>query len=179
MVIWVYHKGAYNDGTAQALWGAFDGSNDFSAQKAANDIMYVGWGGAGDTRVSVAASASNWLQNQWNCYVFTWALGVEGNLYHQGKKIATRAQASYSNSIVTLHLGNIHSYAFYNGRFGDCYMFNRLLSQREITDIASGASPFTPIPSDVYGSGAAAGSGGSSSTSGANRVPEMSLLGAG
>jgi hypothetical protein len=147
IVWWTRPNTAFNDATTQMMWGAFVNPTEISAQKNSNGNMYIGWNGASDTRAVIAASASNYTQNQWGCYALTYTNGGNTNVYFNGRPIGsfTSSGTSVVYPNATLRIGNIQSGGFFNGKIGDFYIYTRILDMTEIAQISNGASPFIPL----------------------------------
>jgi len=80
------------------MWGRSTGGANFGAQVYADNSWYVGWEVTAGQRVILTASATNWVQNEWNHYVFTW--GATGSvLYHQGASIGSNGTSPTVNDI--------------------------------------------------------------------------------
>jgi hypothetical protein len=90
---------AYNSGTVRGIWGQLRSANliEFSAQVWTDNNWYVGFNGVANTRVVTAASASNWTQNRWSWYAYSWGpFGQE--LYQDGALIGSNGTAPSSLS---------------------------------------------------------------------------------
>ena len=100
-VAWrVYLTQAYNDATDRFHWGFNGGAvPEFSCRKYTDNKWYAGWNNAtADRRVIFSASATNWPQNKWSTYVFTW--GASGSfLYLNGLQIGTNATAPVTTAV--------------------------------------------------------------------------------
>lgn len=136
---WSWSNGAFNDGLIDAMWGNTNPSSiEFSAQKFSDGNLYIGWDScpsAGDDRVIVAASSGNFPQNAWVFYTLTYSVGTLAKLYANGSLIGTASNVTaVCDTGVPLVLAKQgDTINFWNGRFDDFRIYDRVLSTSEIT----------------------------------------------
>ncbi len=109
----------FNDSQTHGMWGDDSaGTPEFSAQKFADNNLYVGWNNAsGDFRAILAASAANYPQNIWISYVLTYVSGGVCTLYANGASIATG-----SSGLVETSPGVVTKMSQVNGLKADANM---------------------------------------------------------
>lgn len=103
---WQWHATAFNSGTTDPMWGTATSGNttpEFSCQHFSDNNWYCGWNGcSGDTRVSLAASATscptastcNWPFQTWVKYDMTWTSGGTTTLYMNNTSIGTHGSTA-------------------------------------------------------------------------------------
>jgi len=100
---------AYDENTlGDGVWGQDTGNpTELSFQRYFSDQqLYVGWSGAGEAdRVVVAPNAANWVQNEWNLYVFTWIENGTSYLFHQGAQIGSQANCTLQSIASSMRIG--------------------------------------------------------------------------
>lgn len=141
---WMKPSSAFNSGVQRGIWGQTSGGSvpEFSCQVLSSDNRwYCGWnsGGAGDTRVIVPASASNYPLNTWAYYTLVWTPSGT-TLYQNGTVLGTNNTApSVSNIANAFHIarqgGTFISY--FAGALDDFRIYNRALSAAEIKQLYS------------------------------------------
>lgn len=154
IVFRAYPAAAYNSASIEMLWGAYQASPsvEFSCQKYSDNNLYFGWTSGGvDGRVVVAASASNWAQNQWQTYALVWS-SAGSVLYRNGVQIgstATAAPAAALNANINLFNRNGAGIALASGtKIGQWAYFNRALTGGEVAALY--AQPYDLfLPSSV------------------------------
>jgi hypothetical protein len=120
----------FNDGTVHGIAGPAAFVDTPSFQKFSDNNLYMGWSGG---RVIVAASSSNYTQNTWQHYCFTWVSGGTHTLYRNGIVLGTATGATVSNAGVAWHFGRCFATSsFFTGRMDDVSFFYRALSAAEI-----------------------------------------------
>lgn len=131
---WQKPSVAFNSGVFRSIWGddiAGTGANNVSAQVYTDNNWYVGWvgGGLGDRRIVLAASAANFLQDRWSCYVYTWT--ATGNLFFcNGVLIGSNASApGPSNTGEGLYIGRLGrtNTSYFPGAVQDVRVYRRPL----------------------------------------------------
>lgn len=135
----------YNSGAVRGIWGDTDWpfTKEFSAQVFSDNNWYVGWNsGAGDTRVIIAASAANYVKGSWNFYTFTWVNGGNSILYQNGVQIGINSgNTSVLSGTTNFDLGVQGTYGvnnslnFFPGSLDEFHIYNRVLTQAEITQL--------------------------------------------
>jgi hypothetical protein len=88
IVCWCYPTFAPDDSSRRFLWGCNGAASpELSFQRFTDNNWYVGWTGP-DTRVVVADSATNLVQNDWNFYAFTWNTTTGSVVYRGTRNLA-------------------------------------------------------------------------------------------
>jgi len=144
---WQRPNTAYNSGTARGIWSQDSGGTPwFDSQiYAGNNYWYVGFNRSGkDSRVTIAATATNWRQYQWDHYAFTWEHGGYSRLFQNGQQIGVNGGNTEVNSpsnamrfgVQVLYLGHV----WFAGQQSDQLIYNRALTPPEISWLASPAN---------------------------------------
>lgn len=153
-IIWICNPDQlYNSSTAtnRSMWGMLNtGFPEISAQVFSDNNLYVGWYTSGDDdRVTLAASATNFIQNEDNSYAFTWVDSGYSRLYHDGIEIGDNGGGTTVSSIgyeLTIGaLGNVSNRVF-DGGFKLMFIFNRALSAAEIAQLHTNPYKFLYKP---------------------------------
>lgn len=170
IVIWAFPTGAYNASTQRFLWGQNGNATpEFSCQRYLDNKWYVGSTVGSDTRVSVLASAADWIQNAWNCYVFTWQTG-DARWYANGQLVASNTNTQAMPTVKTAgcfvfgdgadsaRVGGLNIY--YRDFIAEPRIYNRALSATEVWQIYDPATRWDlyqmPSARMFYGTVAAA-----------------------
>ena len=135
---WMNPDLAFNDGTTHIFWSQLtnDLAPEISAQKFSDNNFYIGFNAGGnDDRIVIAASSSNYPQNEWSHYILTWVEGGDSILYMNGINIGDNGGAttlqSPSNTLEIARM-SIDSPAFFDGTIDEFIIFNRTLSAIEV-----------------------------------------------
>jgi hypothetical protein len=106
IVWWHFPTFSPGSGVQAAMWGQHGfTSPEFSAQHYVDNNLYIGGTDTGETRITVAASAANLLQNAWNCYIYTFD-GASSVLYANGISIGSSSGQSIFTGTGSLAFGN-------------------------------------------------------------------------
>ena len=147
---------AYDNPSGDGLWGDINGTG-FGAQRYINATVYIGWISSGnDDRVAVALSASTWLQNQWNLYVFTWRDGGTSYLYHQGSQIGSQANCTVATVSESMKFGGpAFGTTDFSGQYGFFGIWNypwdpaQVARYRDYRSLWSLITPPTSLPANA------------------------------
>ncbi len=144
---WMKPSTNYDSGAIRAFWGQLTVGNtnpEFTAQIFLDNNWYIGWNGASDRRVTLAASSSNYINGQWAFYTFTWDASGS-NLYMNTSLIGTNGNTPPVSNIgdnFTVARQGTGSSNYFPGAIDDFRIYNRVLSSDDITalytDITTG-----------------------------------------
>lgn len=139
IVWWAFPTTAFNDSAVHFWWGQHGAAApEFSAQHYLDNNFYVGGTDVLEARVAIAATATNWIQNQWQCYTFTVdGVSTSVRLYQNGLEIGnnfpftTAPSALVSGNFI---LGNSQAGAGNNfaGSLAHFAIYNRVLTPMEV-----------------------------------------------
>jgi hypothetical protein len=137
---WVRPTGTGN----QSWWGR--ATNDLGAganlgAQIFSGVIYVGWflGSGGETRATVAVSASTVVANQWQCYTVNWTENGETTLFRNGIQIATIGSTPVYSTSRTHTIGYkiFGSSTYFSGDIGDHFIYNNPLPESQIRLLAT------------------------------------------
>lgn len=145
IAFWHNPTTTYNSSTIQIPWSQQTSSlgGECSFQHYSDNNLYIGWwsGSVNGNRIVIAASATNWRQNQWDHFVYIWTPTTQ-TLYQNGVSIASnslvppvsnlassvkiggRVSFSADYSSCTIDEFRIYDRALSSGEVGDLYNFN-------------------------------------------------------
>lgn len=132
---WIKQAAAYNSGTVRGMWKEFgSGANEFSAQVFSDNGWYVGWyaGAGGDQRLKVVAGPTDWPQNTWIHYAFTWDSAAGCNLYTNGVLFNHSGGNPTPADFSPNHFLIGYAGAYYTGFIDDFRIYTNVLSASQI-----------------------------------------------
>jgi hypothetical protein len=143
---WQYPTVAYTDvSNSFVAWGGWTGAGTplLDAQKYNGDNKwYVGFhDGTTDSRVQVAASAANWIQNTWTHYLFTWVSGGAALFYCNGIQIGSVGATNTPNNSSDFQFGHNVTGINFSGRMAGLAIWNATLSPFDALRLAARVSP--------------------------------------
>lgn len=160
---WSNTTGTFNDGVEANMWGQLHSASvpGLTCEKFSDNNIYCGWSGMSlDRRVVVAASSSNYPQNTWIKYDFTWTGGGSAFLYANGIQIGTNAtqdQVQNVNSGFEIGYTTGGFSTYWNGKEDQFRISNVARSANWITteyNNVNSPSTFSTIGGESSGGGA-------------------------
>jgi hypothetical protein len=127
--LWAKPLRAFNSSQGDWLMHTAAGSSFFQMGHHTDNQLYFGFGNG---RVIVSASATNWVQNQWQYYCMTWD-GLTVTALRNGSVIGTPTARTVNSSNTELRFG-IQALAavHFSGSLDDVRIYNRALSPDEV-----------------------------------------------
>lgn len=140
IVVWVYPTSAWNAGTSRPIVGATTGTSGNSLQFLlhTDNNFYIGYFTGTEYRVVVAASAQNYVSNQWQMYTYVATIGQRSTFYRNSELLGTSASNAVAMSITEgFRIGAFRSLGSYTGAIAESRFYNRVLTTSEIKLLSS------------------------------------------
>lgn len=143
---WQYHTNAFNDGTQRGMWGQerYVGFyKSFDCQVYTDNYWHIGWYDTTlspvDMRLTIAANAANWPQNQWIHYAYAWT--------PTGSKFYTNGILAQATNVTTTAVDMAGNFPFafgmlpvvprvcFNGLMDDFRIYGTNLSDAQVLTV--------------------------------------------